>query len=189
MSYYLIEGIIMDKIICTECRKKFGSQEALAMHTQAKHLEKNKKSGFQISSKQKSKKRNWSLFIIAMIITISGVYFLTSSIKTLPPTDISGHVEASPSSHVLKEPMPIPIQKHMLEHADGTGLPGVVINYNCEDYRCEDNLIEKLEAFAVKYSHVYVAPFPDMGARIALTKRGKIETLDSYDEQRIEKFM
>ena len=40
--------------------------------------------------------------------------------------------------------MPIAIQKHMLEHADGKegGRGGVIINYNCEDFNCEDGLIE-----------------------------------------------
>lgn len=76
-----------------------------------------------------------------------GIYLGVGSIKIYPPTDLSGHSELIPPSRVLKEPMKIPIQKHMLEHADGNGRPGVVINYNCEDYTCQKELIQKLEAF------------------------------------------
>ena|SRR3989338_1154634 len=141
-----------------------------------------------MKDKQKGKIGNWPILIIAAVI-IGGIYFLVPNTKTLPPTDIQGHIEMSPPSHILKEPMSISVQKHMLEHADGRGPPGVVINYNCKDYTCEDGLIEKLEAFAKRYNHVYVAPFPKMDAKIALTKYGKIEILDNYDEKRIESFI
>ena len=115
---------------------------------------------------------------------------MISSVKTLPPTDMQGHVEANPDSHVLKEPMPIPIHKHMLEHADGTASPGIVINYNCKDYSCEADLIEKLETFAGRYpANVYVAPFKNMDAKIALTKLGRLEILEEYDEQKINSFI
>ncbi len=179
----------MDKFVCTKCEREFGSKEALYQHTQAKHTEEVKKLRFQLNERQKRKIRNWSIFIVITVLFAGSVYFLTSSTKTLPPTDIQGHIEANPSSHILKEPMPIEIQKHMLEHADGYGPPGVVINYNCEDYNCEDGLIENLEAFAEKYTFVYIAPFPNMNAKIVLTRHGKIEILDSYDKERIENFI
>ncbi len=31
----------------------------------------------------------------------------------------------------------------MLEHADGSDSPGVIINYNCDDFKCDNNLITK----------------------------------------------
>ncbi len=102
---------------------------------------------------------------------------------------MQGHIESNPPSHVLKEPMPITIQKHMLEHADGSGRAGVIINYNCRDYSCEENLIENLEAFALSYNYVYVAPFKGMDAKIALTKLGKIKILEEYDESIIKNFI
>ena len=86
--------------------------------------------------------------------------------------------------------MKLEVQKHMLEHADGKGQPGIIINYNCEDYKCEEKLIKNLESFAEKYtSNVYVAPFPKMDVRIALTKLNKIEILESFDEQKIDNFI
>ena len=111
--------------------------------------------------------------------------------EKLPPIDIRGHIEANPSSHVLKEPMPIVIQKHMLEHVDGVekGRGGVIINYNCKDYECESDLIDNLEAFSKKYEYVYVAPFKGMNAKIALTKLNKREVLDKYNNETIERFI
>ena len=129
---------------------------------------------------------------IFAVVFAAGAFFVYSfvfSSANLPPTDVRGHVEGAPPSRVLKEPMPIAVQKHMLEHADGYGPPGVIINYNCEDFECEPGLIEKLEAFAYEYSNVYVAPYPKMSVKIALTRYGKIKTLDRYDEEEIRAFI
>ncbi len=121
---------------------------------------------------------------------IVGAFFIASNIKTLPPKDMQGHIEQSPPSHIMKTPMPIAIHKHMLEHADGEGRPGVIINYNCEDYVCEEGFIEELERFAVKYpEHVYIAPFPRMDAKIALTKLNQQKILEEYDEEMIDGFV
>src|SRR3989338_1848504 len=142
-----------------------------------------------MKDKQKGKIGNWPILIIAAVI-IGGIYFLVPNTKTLPPTDIQGHIEMSPPSHILKEPMSITVQKHMLEHADGSGPPGVVINYDCENFECEPDLIPKLEEFAKKYPEfVYVAPFKNMKVKIALTRLNRILTLDSYNEVMIEKFI
>ncbi len=88
------------------------------------------------------------------------------------------------------EPMSLPVQKHMLEHADGGGRPGVIINYNCDDFPCEADVVDRLTEIAQEYpSHVYLAPFPDMDAKITLTHVGKLETLDAIDEARIRAFI
>lgn len=180
-----------EKIKCDICNREFKDVEALNSHNKAKHLGSPiiKKEGKQISSSSK-KIKNWTIFILIIGVIITGIFLLVSSIKTLPPTDIQGHIEESPSSHILKEQMPIAIQKHMLEHADGSGPPGVVINYNCENYECEEDLIEKLESFVEEYPlNVYVAPFKKMDAKIALTKFEKIEILEEFDEGRIRDFI
>ena len=172
---------------CESCNREFKDADGLASHNKAKHSElapKEKKS-FPIK-----KIRNWAIFILVLGLIIFGIVWSISSIKTLPPTDVQGHIEENPASHILKEPMPIAIQKHMLEHADGSGSPGIVINYNCEDYTCEDGLIENLESFAEKYPlNVYIAPFKKMDAKIALTKFGEIEILEEYDEVLIKNFI
>ncbi len=171
---------------CEICNREFKDLDGLSAHNKAKHPEKISKEKKPILSK---KTKNWGIFFIVVILAIAGIVWLISGIKTLPPTDIQGHVEENPPSHILKEPMPITIQKHMLEHADGKGKPGVVINYNCKDYQCESGLIENLEAFAGKYDYVYVAPFKGMDAKIALTKLNKIDILEEYNESRIKNFI
>jgi len=66
---------------------------------------------------------------------------------------------------------------------------GIIINYDCKNFECEQGLIEQLESFAIKYNNVYVAPFKNMPVKIALTKLGRIETLSEYDENKIETFI
>lgn len=175
-----------EKERCEICDREFKDADGLVAHNKAKHPEKIPEEKKTLPIK---KIRNRAIFIIIAGLIIAGVILAISGIKTLPPTDLQGHVESNPSSHVLKEPMPIAIQKHMLEHADGTGRPGVIINYNCEAYECSSDLIEKLEAFALDYDYVYVAPFKGMDAKIALTKLGEIEVLEDYDETRIKAFI
>ena len=135
--------------------------------------------------------RNWGIFIVIIGLIVFGMVWGILNIERLPPTDMNGHIESNPISHVLKDPMPITIQKHMLEHVDGVegGKGGVIINYNCKDYQCEESLIENLEAFATQYNYVYVAPFKGMDAKIAITKLGKIDVLEEYEETRIKNFI
>jgi|SRR3989344_117744 len=177
-----------EKFRCKECDRMFEGKKSLEMHNSAKHTHNSSKESK--SEKINYKKiRNWTITALIIGLIFYGIFFLFSGIKTLPPTDLRGHVEENPASHVLKESMPIAIQKHMLEHADGTGKPGVIINYNCEDYNCENDLIGNLEAFADKYDYVYVAPFKNMNAKIALTRLNKIEILEEYDSEKIKEFV
>lgn len=132
--------------------------------------------------------------VFALVLLIAGLgyggYQWVTGVKVLPPTDFGSHTETVPESHILTEPMPLTTQAHMLEHADGSGRPGVIINYNCEDYDCAPDLVERLTEIAKDYpSYVYLAPFPGMDAKIALTHVGKIEMLDTVDEERIRAFI
>jgi len=78
----------------------------------------------------------------------------------------------------------------MLEHADGSGPPGVIISYNCDDYDCQPDFVDRLRAIAEDYpDFVYLAPFPGMTAKLAVTRRGKQVILDEFDEQRIRNFI
>lgn len=177
-----------EKTKCEICDRTFKDAEGLAAHNKAKHSEKIPKEKKFLPVK---KIRNWSIFIMVLGLIIAGIALGVSNIERFPPTDMDGHIESSPPSHILKEPMPIAIQKHMLEHADGIekGRGGIVINYNCKDYECEESLIENLEVFATQYDYVYVAPFRGMGAKIALTRLGRIEVLEEYDNARIKDFI
>lgn len=178
----------MSKIECTACNKEFSSKEALAMHNQAKHPQEVKKPVF--SSRQKRRIKNWTYVIIVLGVIIGVIYLISSNVKTLPPTDMKGHVEEWPSTQVQKFPIPITLFKHILEHTDTPSKrPGVIISYNCDDYPCENSLVEKLEAFTNGNDHVYVAPFPKMDAKIVLSKLGKQKILEEYDEEVIREFI
>lgn len=170
---------------CEKCDKTFSSEEALDMHNNSKHSVKERK---QINKK---KIRNWIIFIVIVALVVGGFYFFVLNAKTLPPTSMQGHIEASPPSHVMKVPMRLEIQKHMLEHVDGIegGRGGIIINYDCENYECESGLIENLESFAEGYDYVYVAPYSNMKVKIALTSLGRIETLDEFNEEVIRGFI
>ena len=179
-----------EKHKCEICDRNLKDKEGFNMHNSAKHPTSEKKSVSKTTKLNSKKIKKYGIFIAILVLIVVGFSFLLSSVKTLPPTDFRGHVEESPFSHILKEPMPIAVQRHMLEHADGTGPPGIIINYNCEDYNCESDLIEKLEAFAKIYTaNVYVAPFKDLDAKIVLTRQNGIDILDDYDEDRINNFI
>lgn len=125
--------------------------------------------------------------IIVIILILNNISFET---QILPPTSMQGHIEQNPSSHILDEPMLLTVHKHMLEHADGTGPPGVIISYNCEDFNCESDFIDRLKVIAEQYpENVYLAPFKNMSAKLVLTKLGKREILDEIDEQVIRDFI
>lgn len=181
----------MAKTHCDICDRNFKNEEGLEMHNKAKHSssdEETKKNKKPVNTK---KIRNWAILIVILALIVWGFVSLFNQ-TTLPPTSQQGHIEAIPDSHILRVPMGELIQRHMLEHADGIngGPPGVIINYNCEDYSCEQGLIESLEAFATQYTaNVYVAPFPNMGVKIAITREGRIQTLDEYDQTTIDNFI
>ena len=179
---------MVDKTRCEICDRTFKDADGLAAHNKAKHPENMPKEKKPLPIR---KVRNWSILIIIVGLIIAGVIWWISNIERLPPIDMDGHIESNPSSHILKDPMPIAIQKHMLEHADGVekGRGGVIINYNCKDYSCEESLIKNLESFATEFDYVYVAPFKRMDAKIAITKLGKIDSLEEYDEIRIKNFI
>ncbi len=182
----------LDEFKCEVCERIFKYEDGLELHKQAKHSKPEKKEPLiKISSGQKKKFIKTAIALVVLIAVIGFVYYIITIPKVvLPPITIQGHIEQKPSSHILKEPMELRVQKHMLEHADGTGPPGIIINYNCEDFNCEPDLILNLEKFAKKYPvNVYVAPFNGMTEKIVLTKFQKLQKLDNYDEKLIENFI
>ncbi len=170
---------------CEICNREFKNAEGLAHHNKDKHpiIPQEKK------SLPVKKIRNWVIFIFIIGLIIFGIYSLKASVKNFPPIDAEGHIELNPDSHILKEQMTIEVQKHMLEHSDGNGRPGVIINYNCKNYKCEPGLIQSLESFALEYNYVYVAPFGGMSAKIVLTKLGGREILNEFDNKTITDFI
>lgn len=127
---------------------------------------------------------------LALVFLLGVSYLYIRSRPNLPPIDMSGHIEENPPSHVLDTAMPEVLQKHMLEHADGKGSPGVIIQYNCSTkYSCNPGLVDKLKGIVKKYpKNVHLAPGNYDGI-IILTKLNKREILDSFDEPKITAFI
>ncbi len=102
---------------------------------------------------------------------------------------MEGHTEDMPQAHITATPIPDSMQRHMLEHADGKGKPGVIIQYNCKKYSCESDVIEKLIVLVQQYpDNVYLAP-NNYDGKIILTKLGRQKILDQFNEQALKDFL
>lgn len=101
--------------------------------------------------------------------------------NTKPPTS-GPHIGSIAPWGISHEPIPDERQVHNLE--DG----GVGVQYNCQE-EC-DELIAELTSLVNDYkSEVFMAPYPDMESKIALTSWGRIDTLEEFDEERIRRFI
>jgi len=122
----------MTKTHCDICDRNFKNEEALEMHNKAIHASPEKKEQKKLPVK---KIRNWTIFIGVIALLAWGIFALVSNTGGgLPPTSMEGHTERVLDSHIQKNPFPIEVQKHMLEHADGEegAPPGIIINYDCK---------------------------------------------------------
>lgn len=105
--------------------------------------------------------------------------------NSVPPTS-GPHLHFIAKWGVSKTPIPDELQVHNLE--DG----GVMIQYNCDpvkDGKACAELAARLEPFAKNFNRVIVAPYLKMKTPIALTAWGRIDTMDKFDEARIERFI
>lgn len=126
---------------------------------------------------------------IAAVVVVGIGWLVTRPQPSLPPATGRGHTETMLDAHIMTEPIPEPTQRHMLEHADGTGKPSVIIQYNCEKYICEEGLVDKLTTLVGQYpDNVYLAPNTYDG-KIILTREGAREILEEYDEGEIKAFI
>ncbi len=133
-------------------------------------------------------KRAFRYLLLILVFII--VAYLVSNREKLPGTTTRGHIERYPESRVLSKQMDPRIRAHVLEHADGSGLPGIIINYNCEQFECEPDFIDRLAKFAKDYpDRVYVAPFKNMSSKLVISASGRQDVLDDFDEQRIRNFI
>ncbi len=132
---------------------------------------------------------NAALIVLIASGAVFGLVWYVSTRPSLPPITAQGHSEDMPQAHISDQPIPDSMQRHMLEHADGRGKPGIIIQYNCKDYLCEPDLIQKLTDLVKQYpDNVYLAP-NNYDAKIVLTKLGRREVLESFDESKIKKFI
>jgi len=130
--------------------------------------------------------------LVLVSLVVGGIYLFAKSLKVLPPTEFGpGHIESFPPQQINLVPILRSIQEHVMERGGGHHQVGsMLVQYNCDNYQCEPDLVQKLTDIVGDYpSQVYLAPYPSMDAKIALAAPGRLETLDSLDEQRIRQFI
>ena len=169
----------MAKIRCRQCRSTFSSKQAWKQHLRAKHP------------------GDWRLYqlkvyggggVLAVGLVAALVAFFSAQ-GVLPPTSFAGpHVEIWPDVRISSTPIPISQQKHIVEHVPG-GRPGVLLQYNCEEFECEPDLVERLAEIALQYPNVYMAPYPGMSAKIAVSALSAQLVLEELDEAKIVEFI
>ncbi len=77
-----------------------------------------------------------------------------------------------------------------MERNAGHERGSMLVQYNCVDYQCESDLVERLTDIVSVYpSYVFLAPYPTMDAMIALAAPGKLLTLDVLHEDKIHEFI
>ena len=102
--------------------------------------------------------------------------------NTTPPTSGWHYGDAVAPWGVAAQPIPNEVQVHNLEHG------GIGIQYDCPS-GCPD-VVSQLEAIVRTYpSKVFLAPYPGIGHRIALTAWGKYLYMEDVNESVIRKFI
>ena len=174
-------------------RQAQGMPEGQLSRKERRRLKEQQKEGeYRWQRRRRSIRKSVRWGVVGLLVAVGAGWlgYSIATAKRLPPTSMVDHMEQSPPGHILTSPMPIAIQKHMLEHADGGGPPGVIINYNCVKFRCPAGMIDRLAGFVRAYPEfVYLAPYPDMDVKIAVTRLGKILILDDVDDTRIRAFI
>lgn len=128
-------------------------------------------------------------FAVVALAIVGIVVLLAGAQKELPPTDFGpGHSELLPPTQINTQPIPRPIQEHVMEHVGAR--PGILVQYNCVDYQCEAGLVQALTEIVKGYPpRVFLAPYPRMDAKIALAAPGRLLTLESLDEDKVRQFI
>ncbi len=124
-------------------------------------------------------------------LVVGAIFFFIANSNILPPTSFGpGHSEQFPARQINAVPIPRAIQEHVMERGGDHPIGSMLVQYNCDKYNCEPDMITKLEAIvSARPSNVYLAPYPAMDAKIALAAPGRLVTLDEFDESRITKFI
>ena len=133
-------------------------------------------------------------FAVTSMVVGGIVLFMTTRStfgKILPPTGFSAaHLESLPRQQINTQPIPRLEQEHVMERAAGHERGSLLVQYNCVDYQCEPDLVERLTEIVLNFPpYVYLAPYPTMDAKIALAAPGRLLTLEGLDEAKIRKFI
>lgn len=137
--------------------------------------------------------KRWGVYGGLSLLLVGGGAFAVSravTAKVYPPTGMQDHIESYPPCRICSVPIPETIQRHILEHREPgspTDRPGILVQYNCSD--CPE-VVAKLTLIVERYPvAVYLAPYPPMSPRIALTTLGQVEAMEQVDEARIVAFI
>src|SRR3989339_861919 len=87
---------------CEACDRTFANADGLASHNVAKHSELIKEPKKKIPIK---KIKNWTITLIIIGAIIGLIVWGISSVKTLPPTDMQGHIEVSQTINPIIAPI------------------------------------------------------------------------------------
>ncbi len=133
------------------------------------------------------------VLVVALAVGGSILFITTRSDfgKELPPTSYTiAHSESLPPQQINTAPIPRLIQEHVMERNAGHPRGSMLVQYNCAQYQCEPDLVEKLTTIVSDFPpYVYLAPYPTMDAKIALAAPGRLLTLETLDEEQIRKFI
>ena len=133
--------------------------------------------------------------VAVVVLAVGGlVLFMTTRStfgKELPPTGFTAaHFESLPTQQINTRLIPRLEQEHVMERAAGHERGSMLVQYNCVEYECEPDLVERLTEIVLNFPpYVYLAPYPTMDAKIALAAPGRLLTLDALDENKIRKFI
>jgi hypothetical protein len=133
-------------------------------------------------------------FTVTSVAVIGVVVFMTTRStfgKILPPTGFSAaHFETFPPRQINSQPIHRLIQEHVMERNATHPNGAMLVQYNCSRYDCEPGLVENLTEIVLDFpATVYLAPYPEMDAKIALAAPGRLLTLDIFDRNEILKFI
>lgn len=206
----------MPRFSCPECGDKFNSRKKRSEHIQVEHggnveeVENSRSIGQKLREMFTFKR---AMVIVGMLLMIGlplgGTVFYSGatgsnsansggentyssnppvgySMRNLPEVDSS----EMPSSQILSSSLSKDVQLNVLVRGGkeqiGRLKPAVHLQYSCD---CPET-VEQLGSIAQKYSGwVYVAPYRDMNATIALSGFRNLEKVDSVNRENIEKFI
>lgn len=169
--------------------QELGGKELYELRKRQKEEARKKEHKKETLTEAPKKIGKYLLYFLIGAALLGGIGWFITTRPNLPPTTAQGHTEDMPQTHITDQQIPDSMQRHMLEHADGKGKAGIIIQYNCKKYSCEPDLIAKLTELVKQYpENVYLAP-NNYDGKIILTKLGKNQILNTFDEQIIKDFI
>lgn len=206
----------MPKFVCKSCGQVFNSKEGLRDHVEEEHggkrvIDDSSGFDFDLSPKKvlghlratfKNKKKRYTLVALFGAALLIGSSFFGSfsglgsgnrgynaSADTNPPTGYG--LQRRPSvelpDRISKEPLEAKEQLAVLLQGGDGEKPAVLLQYSCAN--CP-SLVRNLTQITRDFEPwVYLAPYPDMEDKLALSAWRNLETMDNYNQTEIKQFI